>query len=125
MRSNPADWVRVGDLANPTPATAYSIVGTVNFIGYTCYAPALVNTLRTPSGGTTPGYLNYYLDDTLIDGASGILASAGLAPLPPGWQTAIKATFVAPTAATTPLNLFISAAGAGATNSTCTSATGA
>jgi ABC-type phosphate transport system substrate-binding protein len=125
VRTNPADWVRVfGGLANPTPATAYPIVGTVNFVGYTCYASAAVaNTIRTPTDGSTPGYLNYWLDgSTVVNGAFGILNSAGLAPLPPAWQNAIKNTFLAPDASTSPLNLFIDVAGAGATNSTCSAA---
>jgi ABC-type phosphate transport system substrate-binding protein len=122
VRTNPADWVRVGGLANPTPATAYPIVATVNFIGYTCYAGAAVaDTVRTPTGGATPGYLNYWIDNATVDGASGILNSAGLAPLPQVWQNAISNTFLVPNASTSPLNLFIDVAGTGA-NSTCNAA---
>jgi phosphate transport system substrate-binding protein len=123
VRTNPADWVRVGGLANPTPSTAYPIVGTVNYIGYTCYnGAAVANTIRTPTGGTTPGYLNYWVDQAIIDDSTGVLNSAGLAPLPTFWQTAIKNTFLVPDASTSPLNLFIDVAGAGATNSTCSAA---
>lgn len=126
VRTNPADWVRVGGLANPTPATAYPIIGTVNYIGYTCYnGAAVANTIRTPTGGAIPGYLNYWIDEARVDDATGILTSAGLAPLPAVWQAAIKNTFLVPNASTSPLNLFIDVAGAGATNSTCTSAIGA
>ncbi|MDG2527250.1 substrate-binding domain-containing protein [Caulobacter endophyticus] len=136
VRSNPADWTRVGNLANPTPAQAYPIVATVNWIGYTCYAAGNVDVVRTASAGGPVGYLNYWFDDAIVDTSSpNILANAGLAGLPPAWQAAIKNTFLTPTTTganpTAPLNLGIATAGtgltgtSGVTNSTCSSKVGA
>jgi len=137
VRTNPADWTRVGNLANPTPATAYPIVATVNWIGYSCYTPANADVVRTSSAaGSATGYLNYWFDDAIVDTSSpNILTRAGLAPLPAAWQNAIKNTFLTPTTTgtnpTAPLNLAIAATGtgltgtAGATNPSCVAKTGA
>uniref|UniRef100_B0T7Q4 PBP domain-containing protein n=1 Tax=Caulobacter sp. (strain K31) TaxID=366602 RepID=B0T7Q4_CAUSK len=127
-RANPEDWVRVGNLANP-PSTVdgYPIVGTTNWIGYSCYAAGNIDVVRTASGGTQ-GFLNFVVDETVVDdtaGNSGILPSAGLAGLPAAWQRAIKQTFILPVAATAGLNLVIAPAGTSSPNSNCTSATGA
>lgn len=136
LRSNPADWTRVGSLANPT-GTGYPIVGTVNWIGYSCYKPANIDVVRSAAGASASatGYLNYWFDDAIVDGSTGILARAGLAPLPAAWQAAIKNTFLTPIATgtnpTAPLNLAIASTGTGATgtagvtNSTCSAKTGA
>ncbi len=92
LRTNPQDWVQslshTSVLANPPTTGAYPIVGTTNFIGYTCYKTsaqknALVGFLGAFDG--TPIYANQ---------TSGILAKAGLAPLPTTWHTAIKETFI-------------------------------
>uniref|UniRef100_B0T7Q5 PBP domain-containing protein n=1 Tax=Caulobacter sp. (strain K31) TaxID=366602 RepID=B0T7Q5_CAUSK len=127
-RANPQDWVRVGNLANP-PSTVdgYPIVATTNWIGYSCYAAGNIDVLRTASGGTQ-GFLNFFVDEALVDdtaGNSGLLPSAGLAGLPSAWQRAIKQTFIQTVAATAGLNLVIAPAGTSSPNSNCTSATGA
>ncbi|WP_165190133.1 substrate-binding domain-containing protein [Caulobacter soli] len=125
-RSNAYDWVRLtsnsstASLANPTPALAYPIVGTVNFLGYTCYnSSAKVDTIRTASVGAAPGYINYWFANPAV------LTNAGLAPLPGTWQTAITETFLTPTTATSALNLYFDTAHAGGTtgNSACSVST--
>jgi ABC-type phosphate transport system substrate-binding protein len=131
VRTSPEDWVRVSPssgsatLANPTPAQAYPIIATVNYLGYTCYATAAkTGSVRTSAvSGSPSGYVNYWFtrDD--------ILTNAGLAPLPAAWKNAIINTFLTPVTATLPLNLFIDTVGTNGTadpdNSTCASLPGA
>jgi len=122
LRSNPQDWVRVGNLANPPVGVdGYPIVGTTNWIGYSCYAAGNVDVVRTASGGTQ-GFLNFFVDEALVDdtaGNSGVLPAAGLAGLPTAWQRAIKQTFIETVAATSGLNLVIAPAGTSSPNSNC------
>lgn len=91
-RNQPQDWVEPASknspLAAPSNAAAYPIVGTSNFLGYTCYGNA-------PSRRTLTGFLNYYeQNNTINDYKLGLLASAGFQPLPAGWRKAIWETFV-------------------------------
>jgi len=98
MRNDPTAWVEglspTALLANPTASGAYPLVGTTNFLGYTCYATANKN-----REGTLVSAL-HFVDDNAInyDTGVGILAKAGLSPLPKQWITAIQQTFVANTA---------------------------
>lgn len=90
-------------LANPnnngvTNATkAYPFVGTTQAFLNTCYASSSV-----VSGLT--GFFTFYegkntVAKTLVTNATkGLLAEAGLSPLPVAWQTAILQTFITPTA---------------------------
>jgi ABC-type phosphate transport system substrate-binding protein len=90
-RADPSQWVqspsKTSALANPTTSGAYPIVGSTNFLGYTCYKVGGQET-------TLDNFVNWYVGAlTVTDGTNGILAKAGLAPLPPNWRTAIKETF--------------------------------
>jgi ABC-type phosphate transport system substrate-binding protein len=118
-RSDPTAWVQstasTAPLANPQASGSYPIVGTTNFLGYTCYASlASVTELRN------------YLTFGGTSAAQTILSNAGLAPLPnTTWGAAISSTFVTPSGSATGLNLFFAQAGTGSngvgnTNSTCT-----
>jgi ABC-type phosphate transport system substrate-binding protein len=119
-RPDPTQWAQTPSasvaLANPTGKTAYPIVGTTQFLAYSCYASTdSVNTLRA-----------FYTFLGSAKGAS-VLKAAGLAPLNSAWKTAITQTFFTPTATTAPWNLFLATAGTGAdglgdgkTNTNCT-----
>ncbi|AYV48162.1 hypothetical protein CFHF_23670 [Caulobacter flavus] len=121
LRANPQDWVqsssKTSPLANPNVAGSYPIIGTVNWISYTCYADSA--SLGTLTSSSNTGILNQ-LDTALIaDPSTGLLANAGLAALPSNWATAIRATFLVPTTATRPLNLYLDVAGTTTGNTTC------
>ncbi|MBV9570050.1 MAG: substrate-binding domain-containing protein [Alphaproteobacteria bacterium] len=92
LRTNPQDWSqpisKTAFIANPTAKKGYPLVGTANFIGYTCYQSA-------DKTKTILGLLKY--GDTAAintDGQKGILAVSGMSPLPKYWYTAIEETFV-------------------------------
>ncbi len=86
-RNNPADWVRLSatgssaSLANPS--AGYPITGTVNFLGYTCYATSAQAT-------AIHDYVTFWLANPTI------LTTGGLAPIPAAWNTAITQTFLTP-----------------------------
>lgn len=92
MRNDPSAWVQglspTSVLANPTASGAYPMVGTTNFLGYTCYA----NSKQKANLVDEQLYLNTAKINN--DSKSGILASAGLAPLPKQWRHAIGTTFI-------------------------------
>jgi ABC-type phosphate transport system substrate-binding protein len=95
LRTNPQDWVQglapTSALANPTTTGSYPITGTVNFVGYNCYA-------SKTQEATVQKYLVYITAaDINVDPKNGILASAGIAPLPTYWNTALKGTFLSNT----------------------------
>jgi phosphate transport system substrate-binding protein len=88
---NPSNWVQTiantSPLGNPTTSGAYPVVGTTNFFGYQCYATAarakeVVNLLQ-------------YIENKAIntDKVNGILAAAGLGPVPKAWAVAILDNF--------------------------------
>jgi ABC-type phosphate transport system substrate-binding protein len=92
MRNDPTAWVEGLSpnvpLANPTASGSYPVVGTTNYLGYTCYASSGV--LANLSGQIS------YLETGKIntDSKKGILAAAGLSPLPKAWFDAIHDAFV-------------------------------
>jgi phosphate transport system substrate-binding protein len=92
MRNDPSAWVQssapTSPLANPAGKTAYPIVGTANWIAYTCYATKAQE--QSLVGVMT------YIDQKSIntDPKKGILSSSGLSPLPAQWRTAIDQTFL-------------------------------
>jgi ABC-type phosphate transport system substrate-binding protein len=114
--SDQTQWVqstaKTAALANPTGTSAYPIVGTTNFIGYTCYASS-----------TTVSSLKAFLTFGGGSKAASILSAAGLSQLPSSWLLAINNTFLSTTAHPT-WNLFFATAGSGSANSNCTSVTG-
>jgi ABC-type phosphate transport system substrate-binding protein len=117
-RSDQTQWAqspaKTVSLAKPTGKTAYPIVGTTQFLAYSCYA----------SSDTLTDVRSFF---TFLNSAKGsaILKAAGLAPMPGSWKTAITQTFLTPTATTKTYNLFLAHAGDGAdgqgnTNANCT-----
>lgn len=118
--SQPNLWVQLSSksasIAVPSNIKAYPIVGTSNFVGYTCYADAAV------ANAIQKFFVWYWSSTTMIDTKLGMLAKAGLAPLPVSWRTAIKAEFIFPTTASKADNLYITYAG-NPTASQCTSVT--
>jgi hypothetical protein len=92
LRSNPQDWVQnlssSAPLANPTHRNAYPIVGTANFLGYSCYqnAAQLASLLDVLTAHMT--------SPLRTDPVNGVLARAGIAPLPAVWRVAISDTFL-------------------------------
>lgn len=110
-RANPQDWVepasKLSPLANPAGRGSYPIVGTSNFLGYTCYA---VNDERAE----LTSFLSWYENGrtaVVNDPVAGVLARSGFSALPPAWRTAITQTFLSPVAATSGLGLQIKTAG--------------
>jgi phosphate transport system substrate-binding protein len=91
LRNDPTAWVQSNSpsepIADPTTSGAYPIVGTTNWLLYTCYSGKYQEK-------TLAGVLEYIsLEPINYDIAKGILAAAGLAPLDKQWRAAIKGTF--------------------------------
>jgi phosphate transport system substrate-binding protein len=136
LRANPEDWTAAPDRSSPQAnpsrfkagsttvlnAAAYPIIGTSNFLTYTCFADA-------PKRELLVKYLNWYNTSNVVikptPTNAGVLASAGLSPLPLAWRTAIAQTFYATTTPTAALNLYITKGLTGANlttvNSSCAS----
>ena len=90
-RTAPDSWVqpvsKTSPLANPTTSGSYPMMGTTNFLGYTCYKNA-------GQLSSVNGFITWYFGQQInTDSVNGILAKAGLAPVPMAWRTAIKETF--------------------------------
>ena len=107
-RNDPTAWVQsslsTAVIADPTDSGAYPIVGTANWLTYTCYA-------SKDQEKSLTGVMKYISDDAInYDESKGILAAAGLAPLSKEWRGAIKGTFVSNA---DKLNLQIGVAGSG------------
>ncbi|HEX4160221.1 MAG TPA: substrate-binding domain-containing protein [Rhizomicrobium sp.] len=92
MRSDPTAWVQSNSpnvpIADPTTSGAYPVVGTANWLTYTCYASknqekSLFGVVKYVSNAA----INY-------DENKGILSAAGLAPLSKVWRNAIKSSFL-------------------------------
>ena len=92
MRNDPTAWVEglspTAALANPTASGAYPLVGTTNGLAYTCYHNA--KEFKTLVG--TMSFVD--LQAINYDTGKGILAKAGLSPLPLQWRKAIEGTFI-------------------------------
>ncbi|MCI3178654.1 hypothetical protein C5708_00130 [Caulobacter sp. CCUG 60055] len=104
LRTNPQDWVQssaaTAAIAKPTAANAYPIVGTTNFVGYTCY-----NTQR--SVNVLKGFLTFGGGSQ----ANTILSDAALAQLPSNWLNAINNTFLLNNGDAALLKLYFAKAG--------------
>ncbi len=116
LRANPQDWVQPpsasSPLANPSAIAAYPVVGTTNYLGYTCYSDAAVT-------ASLIGFLKFYeTSGVTTDATYGLIGKAGFSPLPKAWLTAIQQTFLVPVTATKPLNLNILQAGTGPASGT-------
>jgi hypothetical protein len=67
---------------------AYPVVGTANWLLYTCYA-------SKNQEKTLAGVFKYITNEAInFDPKKGILASAGLSPLSKAWRTAIEEAFI-------------------------------
>ncbi|HEX3430742.1 MAG TPA: substrate-binding domain-containing protein [Rhizomicrobium sp.] len=90
-RNDPGSWVQslspTSKLADPTGKTSYPIVGTTNFLGYSCYASSNVES-------NLVGQLNYVETANINTATTGVLGKSGLGPLPAAWRTAIEETFI-------------------------------
>jgi len=91
-RGNPTDWVdwrtAGSPLANPTAASAYPIIGTLNLLTYTCYA-------QQGTMLAVRGFMDWYYTSPIVYSVGpGLLTQYGLAPLPAAWRRAIHETFV-------------------------------
>ncbi len=112
-RVHPYDWVepvsKTSPLANPTAKTAYPVVGTTNFLGYTCYTSPKVAKL-------VKSYFTWYVKNVTVEEIpDGLLVKNGLASLPVAWRNAITETFLNNNSN---LNLTIDAAGNGVCSTT-------
>ena len=118
MRNDPTAWVEGLSpnvpLANPQESGAYPLVGTTNFLGYSCYASSGVLANLT-------GQINYMETSQINTNRKGILGAAGLSALPKAWTKAIDDAFVTNR---DKLGLQMSVAGSGGT-AACKNATGA
>lgn len=90
-RDDPTAWVQsispTAAIADPSNSGAYPIVGTADWVAYTCYK------VKNQRNSLT-GVMNYISNDAInTDPKLGILASAGMAPMSKQWGTAIKTTF--------------------------------
>ena len=108
LRSDPTAWVQSNSpsepIANPTTSGAYPVVGTANWLVYTCYNSKYQEKTLT-------GVMKYISEEAInYDNKNGILAAAGLSPLDAQWRNAIKGTFVSNNDG---LNLQIGVAGSG------------
>ncbi|MGC1301591.1 MAG: substrate-binding domain-containing protein [Caulobacteraceae bacterium] len=117
-RRDPTQWVQSTaanvPLANPTASGGYPIVGTTNFIAYTCYANAAQ--LATLENFLTFGS-TVLAGDILNDASLGQLPSSNPS-VPATWTNAIKGTFF-PGGDAASLNLFFATAGSGSANTAC------
>lgn len=91
--ANPAKWVVAATdysnpgLANPDGSTSYPIVGTSNFLFYSLYATAArTNTVRD--------FITWYYSNAVVNGSTGILQSAGFAPVPDTLRSQILNSFI-------------------------------
>ena len=123
-QTHPDLWVqppsKTAAIANPVNVKAYPLIGTHDFVGYTCYAAADVAT-------KLPAFLNWFETSPIVqDSKLGLLAQSGLSPMPSAWRIAISHTFLKSDVSANPLNLHILQAGTGpasGTNSQCNAIT--
>lgn len=92
LRSDPTAWVQSNSpnalIANPSNSGAYPVVGTANWLAYTCYA-------SNYQEKSLAGVIKYIGEEPInYDPNKGILAAAGLAPLNKQWRKAIQTTFI-------------------------------
>lgn len=111
-KSSPDNWVaapdRTAPQANPTALAGYPIIGTSNFLTYTCFD----NTTAAGKRTAMAKYLKWYYTNAATNAATGVLAKAGFAALPAAWKTAIRTTFFDTTAPLEALKLYFVKGGA-------------
>jgi phosphate transport system substrate-binding protein len=110
--SAPDQWVQAASktaaIAIPPDISAYPIVGTSNYVGYTCYDDAA----RAGTSAAVQSFFKWYWTaQTVNDPLHGILAKAGLAAMPRTWKPTINTEFFNPTGATKPHDLWTTYAG--------------
>lgn len=75
-------------LVNPDGATSYPIVGTSNFLVYTCYSDAA-------KASAVKNFFDwYYSNDVVNNGSVGVLSYSGLAPVSATFRQSIRDTFI-------------------------------
>jgi phosphate transport system substrate-binding protein len=110
-RANPLAWVAdpsganpgTNPIADPPGATSYPIVGTTNFLFYTCYSSTAKAQVLARTGASE-GFLNWFYGNR--PGVGTILNTSGFTALPATLRNAIVATFANP-ADPSGLNLYI------------------
>ncbi|SEH48112.1 PstS family phosphate ABC transporter substrate-binding protein [Magnetospirillum fulvum] len=75
-------------LVNPAGAESYPIVGTSNFLVYTCYSDA------AKASAVTSFFDWYYSNDVVNNGSVGVLSYSGLAPVSETFRQSIRDTFI-------------------------------
>lgn len=124
-RSNPIAWADVlyktagYSLADPQNTGAYPIVGTTQFVGYTCYASKgnreqIVDFLGLLLGQVKKNAANVAVSPKVFGGSTpavtGVIDQSNIAIVPLSWATAITNTFLtksATDAGAAALNLYI------------------
>jgi len=90
--ADPTKWVATTAtteaLANPAGATSYPIVGTSNFLVYTCYSDAA-------KANAVKNFLSWYYSNPVVNGNNtGVLSYSGLAPVSQTFRDLIVDTFI-------------------------------
>ncbi len=111
-KSAPEKWVqaasKTAQIAIPPNIGAYPIVGTSNYVGYTCYN----DSARPGTSAAIKAFSGWYWTKPTVNNTTiGLLAKAGLGPMPAAWKTAIRQEFFNPTSGTKGDNLWTTFAG--------------
>lgn len=89
-QDNPLSWVPTdinSSVENPT--SGYPIIGTSNFLFYSCYATQdKVKALIWPDTKNV-GFFRWYYTNAAVNATSGLLAGNGVAPLPSAFRTSV------------------------------------
>lgn len=106
-RDNPLAWtealyIPAAGNTLAAPLAGYPIVGTTQFMGYTCYAPtnrnAIVEMLGLTVGAISKDSTNNAISTLLFKGASatapGVLVQSNIGVVPAAWSAAIRETFL-------------------------------
>jgi ABC-type phosphate transport system substrate-binding protein len=98
--TDPGAWAqpdnKTAEVASPTGAAAYPIVGADYFLAYTCYADQQKNS-DVNVGYRLNQFLGYLLVSSLVTAPGGILESSGFSAPPPPLRIAAYKEFVANT----------------------------
>lgn len=102
-RANPLAWYDVlysttGQASLAAPSSGYPIVGTTQFLGYTCYKPSNTTYIKefldwnfdnrtTDTGGATRTGI-------FTSTSTGLLAASNIGAMPNNWKRAIRETFL-------------------------------
>lgn len=122
--AGPNQWVlassRTATIADPNPSGTsfqYPIVGTTNALIYQCYA-------SIDEAAVVRNFYNWYWSTATVNGSVGILQRQGFSPLPLGFRTAMRNTFINGTSISG-ANLSIQETGASSAAPACRTVPGA